>query len=65
MGVISVFIFVLGGLLVSWLVVLYVQCVGLLLGLYYGGIGIGIVVVFLLVLLVMEVVVVWGVFYLW
>ena len=41
-GVTSAFIFVSGGLLVSRLAALHSQRAGLLLGLYYGGTGIGI-----------------------
>jgi len=53
-GVTSALIFVSGGLLVSRLAALHAQRAGLLLGLYYGGTGIGIVAASLLVPPVME-----------
>ncbi|EJM95857.1 YbfB/YjiJ family MFS transporter [Herbaspirillum sp. YR522] len=43
-GITSAFIFVSGGLLVSRLAALHGQRAGLLLGLYYGGTGIGIAI---------------------
>lgn len=54
-GVTSALIFVSGGLLVSRLAALHAHRAGLLLGLYYGGTGIGIVAASLLVPPVMEV----------
>ncbi|OWY28340.1 YbfB/YjiJ family MFS transporter [Herbaspirillum robiniae] len=53
-GITSAFIFVSGGLLVSRLAALHAQRAGLLLGLYYGGTGIGIAVASLLVPPVMQ-----------
>ncbi|AYR26768.1 YbfB/YjiJ family MFS transporter [Herbaspirillum rubrisubalbicans] len=53
-GVTSALIFVSGGLLVSRLAALHAQRAGLLLGLYYGGTGIGIVAASLLVPPVMQ-----------
>lgn len=53
-GVTSALIFVSGGLLVSRLAALHAQRAGLLLGLYYGGTGIGIVLASLLVPPVMQ-----------
>ncbi|WDZ96070.1 YbfB/YjiJ family MFS transporter [Herbaspirillum sp. WKF16] len=53
-GIASAFIFVAGGLLVSRLAALHPQRAGLLLGLYYGGTGIGIALASLLVPPVMQ-----------
>lgn len=53
-GISSAFVFVAGGLLVSRLAALHTQRAGLLLGLYYGGTGIGIVAAALLVPPVMQ-----------
>lgn len=53
-GITSAFLFVSGGLLVSRLAALHPQRVGLLLGLYYGGTGIGITAAALLVPQVMQ-----------
>lgn len=53
-GVASAFIFVSGGLLASRLAVLHTSRAGLLLGLYYGGTGIGIAVASLAVPAVMQ-----------
>ncbi|MBP0598263.1 YbfB/YjiJ family MFS transporter [Herbaspirillum sp. LeCh32-8] len=53
-GITSAFIFVSGGLLVSRLAALHTQRAGLLLGLYYGGTGIGIAAASLLVPPVMQ-----------
>ena len=53
-GVTSALIFVSGGLLVSRLAALHARRAGLLLGLYYGGTGIGIVLASLLVPPVMQ-----------
>ncbi|TWC69431.1 YbfB/YjiJ family MFS transporter [Herbaspirillum sp. SJZ099] len=53
-GITSAFLFVAGGLLVSRLAALHPQRAGLLLGLYYGGTGIGIAVASLTVPAVMQ-----------
>ncbi|QBK06680.1 YbfB/YjiJ family MFS transporter [Hylemonella gracilis] len=48
-GITSALLFVAGGLLVSRLATLHAQRVGLLLGLYYGGTGLGIMATSLLI----------------
>lgn len=53
-GIASAFVFVAGGLLVSRLAALHTSRAGLLLGLYYGGTGIGIALASLLVPPVMQ-----------
>jgi predicted MFS family arabinose efflux permease len=53
-GIASALVFVAGGLLVSRLAALHAQRAGLLLGLYYGGTGIGIAAAALLVPPVMQ-----------
>ncbi|EGI76338.1 YbfB/YjiJ family MFS transporter [Hylemonella gracilis] len=53
-GLTSAFLFVAGGLLVSRLAALHAQRAGLLLGLYYGGTGLGIVAAALLLPPVMQ-----------